>query len=476
MIPIILSGGSGTRLWPLSRSSYPKQFLAITDHKTLFQLTLDRITALRKEISDLQSPIIIANENHRFIVAEQLRQHNCKATAILLEPVGKNTAPAIAAAAEMALTTDEDPILLVLAADHVIKDQNAFNTSLKAGLEAAKAGKLVTFGVVPNAPETGYGYIKTPEKIEFSQGPKAYDVECFVEKPNKETAERYLVDGCYLWNSGMFMFKASTYLKELEKFSHNIALSAKNAFNHSTVDLDFIRLDREAFNVSPEDSIDYAVMEKTDKAVVVPLQAHWSDVGAWHSVWEVSPKDTHNNSIHGDVVLHNVSNSLVRAESRLVTMLGLEDVIVIETPDAVLVANKHEVQDVKKIIEQLKTQARPEVDSPRKVFRPWGHYDSINQGERYQVKCITVNPGQKLSLQMHHHRAEHWIIVSGTAKVRIDEKTVILSENQSTYIPLGSIHSLENPGKIPLELIEIQSGPYLGEDDIVRFEDIYGRS
>ena len=474
MIPVILSGGSGTRLWPLSRSSYPKQFLPITEDKTLFQLTLERIALLNTHLDNFQNPIIVTNENHRFIVAEQLRQQKI-AAKILLEPCAKNTAPAIAAAAELALSHGEDPILLILAADHIIQNQDAFNASISAGLLEAETGKLVTFGIVPTAPETGYGYIKVSEKLNINAPPSAQNIEEFVEKPDLETAKNYINSGCYLWNSGMFMFKASTYLNELKKFNPEIATSAKTAIEKSTKDLDFVRLDQEAFSTSPEDSIDYAVMEQTDQAVVVPLNASWSDVGAWNSVWEVSQQDHNGNVARGDVISHNTKNSLVHAESRLVTTLGVEDIIVIETADAVLVANKNNVQDIKKIVEKLKSQQRPEVDLHRKVYRPWGNYDSIDSGERYQVKCIVVNPGQKLSLQMHHHRAEHWIVVSGTAKIHKGKESFLLSENESVYIPLGEIHALENPGKVPLELIEVQSGSYLGEDDIVRFEDLYGR-
>lgn len=473
MIPVILSGGSGTRLWPLSRSSYPKQFLPITEKKTLFQLTLDRISQLNQSLANFQNPIIVTNANHRFIVAEQLRQHKVSAQ-ILLEPIARNTAPAIAAAAELALSHGEDPVLLILAADHLIEQQEAFNQAVAVGLSAAESGKLVTFGIVPTAPETGYGYIKTQQKLEHPDV-KSYPVAEFVEKPNRATAEQYISDGSYLWNSGMFMFKASTYLQELEKFNPEIVKNAKNAIQNSKNDLDFVRLDKASFEQCPEDSIDYAVMEKTEHAVVIPLNANWNDVGAWNSVWEVSQKDGNGNSIRGDVIAQDTRNSLIHAETRLVSTLGLENIVVIETADAVLVANQSKVQDIKKIVEKLKSTQRSEVDQNRKVYRPWGSYDSIECGSRYQVKCIVVNPGQKLSLQMHHHRAEHWIVVNGTAKVRKGDETVMLTENQSIYIPLGETHALENPGKVPLELIEVQSGSYLGEDDIVRFEDLYGR-
>lgn len=470
MIPVILSGGSGTRLWPLSRSSYPKQFLPITEEKTLFQLTLERISNLNQSLANFQNPIIVTNENHRFIVAEQLRLQKTSAQ-ILLEPVARNTAPAIAAAAELALSHGEDPVLLILAADHVIEEQEAFNQAVAVGLSAAESGKLVTFGIVPTAPETGYGYIKAQQKVEQSEL-KSYPVAEFIEKPNRATAEQYVADGSYLWNSGMFMFKASTYLQELEKFNPAIT---KNAIQSCKNDLDFIRLDKESFEQCPEDSIDYAVMEKTEHAVVVPLNANWNDVGAWNSVWEVSQKDENGNSLRGDVITQDTYNSLIHAETRLVSTLGVENIIVIETADAVLVADQSKVQDIKKIVEKLKSTQRCEVDVHRKVYRPWGSYDSIEHDSRYQVKCIVVNPGQKLLLQMHHHRAEHWIVVSGTAKIHKGQENFLLGENESVYIPLGEIHALENPGKVPLELIEVQSGSYLGEDDIVRFEDLYGR-
>jgi len=474
MIPVILSGGSGTRLWPLSRSNYPKQFLPITEERTLFQLTLERISNLNQSLINFHNPIIVTNDNHRFIVAEQLRQENVNAK-ILLEPVARNTAPAIAAAAQLALSYGEDPVLLILAADHVIQQQDAFNQSIQVGLAAAEAGQLVTFGVVPTSPETGYGYIKATGHIEKTQSTQAYPVEKFVEKPDLTTAQDYLAEGSYLWNSGMFMFKASVYLQELDKYNPAIAKNAQASVQNSKNDLDFIRLNKDHFEQSPEDSIDYAVMEHTDKAVVVPLCADWNDVGAWKSVWEVSQKDENGNSLRGDVIAQDTHNSLIHAETRLVSTLGLENIVVIETADAVLVADQSKVQDIKKIVEHLKSNQRSEIESHRKVFRPWGSYDSIEHGSRYQVKCIVVNPGQKLSLQMHHHRAEHWIIVNGTAKVRKGDETIILTENQSIYIPLGETHALENPGKVPLELIEVQSGSYLGEDDIVRFEDVYGR-
>ncbi|WP_295371284.1 mannose-1-phosphate guanylyltransferase/mannose-6-phosphate isomerase [uncultured Pseudacidovorax sp.] len=473
MIPVILSGGSGTRLWPLSRAGYPKQFLGLTEEQTLFQLTAARLAGLNGNAP--VRPLVVCNEGHRFIVAEQLREKGLSAHAIVLEPVARNTAPAIAAAAVTAMADGQDPVLLVLAADHAIPDTAAFHETVRAGLAAAEAGKLVTFGIVPTAPETGYGYISVANRIDAAAPVAPMAVQAFVEKPDLQTAQGYLEGGRHLWNSGMFLFKASAYLQELERFAPAIAKAAREAVEKGKKDLDFVRLDAEAFATSPEDSIDYAVMEKTDKAVVVPLRAGWSDVGAWNAVWEVSAKDAQGNAFRGDVVAHEVRNSHVHAEHRLVSVLGIQDVVVVETADAVLVASKSKVQDVKKIVEKLKADGRSEASAHRKVYRPWGAYDSIDHGDRYQVKCITVKPGEKLSVQMHHHRAEHWIVVSGTAKVQIGDKEILLSENQSTYIPLGVIHALENPGKIPLELIEVQSGAYLGEDDIVRFSDRYGR-
>ncbi|WP_304307100.1 mannose-1-phosphate guanylyltransferase/mannose-6-phosphate isomerase [Pseudacidovorax intermedius] len=473
MIPVILSGGSGTRLWPLSRAGYPKQFLGLTEEQTLFQLTASRLAGLNGNAP--VRPLVVCNEGHRFIVAEQLREKGLSAHAIVLEPVARNTAPAIAAAAVTAMAAGQDPVLLVLAADHAIPDTAAFHETVRAGLSAAEAGKLVTFGIVPTAPETGYGYISVANRIDAAAPVAPMAVQAFVEKPDLQTAQGYLEGGRHLWNSGMFLFKASAYLQELERFAPAIARAAREAVEKGKKDLDFVRLDAEAFATSPEDSIDYAVMERTDKAVVVPLRAGWSDVGAWNAVWEVSAKDAQGNAFRGDVVAHEVRNSHVHAEHRLVSVLGIQDVVVVETADAVLVASKSKVQDVKKIVEKLKADGRSEASAHRKVYRPWGAYDSIDHGDRYQVKCITVKPGEKLSVQMHHHRAEHWIVVSGTAKVQIGDKEILLSENQSTYIPLGVIHALENPGKIPLELIEVQSGAYLGEDDIVRFSDRYGR-
>jgi mannose-1-phosphate guanylyltransferase/mannose-1-phosphate guanylyltransferase/mannose-6-phosphate isomerase len=470
MIPVILSGGSGTRLWPLSRALHPKQFIKLLDDASLFQGTLERLRGLS---TGALAPIIVSNEAHRFIVAEQCRAIDVNPQAILLEPVGRNTAPAIAAAAIAATSKGDDPILLVLAADHAIKDIPAFEASIRAGQPAAEAGKLVTFGIVPTAAETGYGYIRVGEPTTTM---KPIAVEAFVEKPNAKTAQEYVSGGRHLWNSGMFMFKASVILAELEKHCPAVLTAARAAFDAAKTDLDFIRLDSAQFAASPDDSIDYAVMEKTDKAMVVPMDAGWSDVGAWGSVWATLDRDESNNAIKGDVITANVTNSYIHAEHRLVAGLGLDNMVIVETSDAVMVAPMDRVQDVKKLVDQLKAKKRSEVTAHREVFRPWGSYDSIDNGGRYQVKRITVKPGQKLSVQMHHHRAEHWIVVSGTATVLLGDKEILLTENQSTYIPVGVVHALENPGKIPLELIEVQSGAYLGEDDIVRFEDRYGRA
>ena len=473
MIPVILSGGSGSRLWPLSRSMRPKQFLGVTDAHSLFQLTLKRLEGTNGKLP--VRPIIVANADHRFLVGEQCREMGVTPADILLEPVARNTAPAIAAAAFAALASaakDEDPVLLVLPSDHVFADVPAFHRAVAVGLKAAEAGGMVTFGIVPTHAETGYGYVKAAQPLNPSA---AVPVEKFVEKPNLETAQAYLKDGGYTWNSGMFMFKASVFLSELLACHPTMHAACQAAWNASKKDYEFVRLDAEAFAKCPSDSVDYAVMERTKKAVVVPLDAGWNDVGAWSAVWQVLPQDAKGNAVRGDVILHDTKNSYVHADRRLVSLVGVQDLVVIETSDAVLVAHKDKAQDVKKVVDQLKAQKRSEVDLHREVFRPWGSYDSVDHGERFQVKRITVNPGAKLSVQMHHHRAEHWVVVSGTALVRIGDVEKMVTENQSVYIPVGVIHSLENPGKVPLHLIEVQSGSYLGEDDIVRFEDKYGR-
>lgn len=468
LFPIIMAGGSGSRLWPLSRQLNPKQFLPLADADfSMLQATIQRLDGLGAAL-----PRLICNEQHRFLAAEQLRLLGLEKANILLEPVGRNTAPAIALAALQACSESDDPILLVLAADHLIQDVDAFQTCIQTALPLAQDGKLVTFGIVPTHAETGYGYIE--QGIDVGIG--GFKVSRFVEKPDLVTAQEYLANGSYFWNSGMFMFRASRYLQELEAFRPDILAACRAALAGGSQDMHFTRVDEAAFAACPDDSVDYAVMEKTADAVMVPLDAGWSDIGSWAALWDVSDKDEQGNVFKGDVLNQRSNNTYVHADSRLVATVGLDDLVIVETKDAVLVAHKDHVQDVKKIVEQLKTGARTEHINHREVYRPWGVYDSVDNGHRYQVKRITVKPGAKLSVQMHHHRAEHWIVVSGTAKVTNGERTYLVCENESTYIPIGQIHALENPGVIPLELIEVQSGSYLGEDDIVRFEDKYGRA
>jgi mannose-1-phosphate guanylyltransferase/mannose-6-phosphate isomerase len=464
ILPVILSGGSGTRLWPLSREAYPKQFLALAGEQTMLQATWQRVAPIAG-----RPPLVVANEEHRFVAAEQLQQQGVQPQAILLEPVGRNTAPAIAVAALEATLDGGDPVLLVLPSDHVIADEAAFRAAVLSALPAAEDGKLVTFGIVPTGPETGYGYIKA------SSGDAVRAVDRFVEKPDTETAQQYVQSGQYFWNSGMFLFKASRYLAELETFQPEMLAASRNAWQLARRDTDFTRLDKDAFAAVPADSIDYAVMEKTADAVVVPLDAGWNDVGSWTALRDVSPQDADGNAHHGDVIAIDCRNTYAYGE-RLIALVGLDDVIVVETDDAVMVGRSDRMQEIKQVVARLKADARPEATWHRKVYRPWGAYDSIDNGERFQVKRITVKPGGTLSLQMHHHRAEHWVVVSGTAEVTRGDEVILLGENQSTYIPLGVTHRLRNPGKLPLELIEVQSGSYLGEDDIVRFEDTYGRS
>lgn len=466
ILPVIMAGGTGSRLWPLSRDLMPKQFLKLDGQLTMLQATVKRLAGV-----NALPPLVICNEEHRFIAAEQLRQIKQLDHNIILEPVGRNTAPAIALAAMAAVKKGQDPLLLVLAADHVIANTLAFEQAVAKAQQLATQDKLVTFGIVPTHAETGYGYICRGETVG-----DAFAVKRFVEKPDAATAQQYIASGNYYWNSGMFMFKASRYLAELKQHRLDIYTACEQAMLEVNPDLDFIRVNKDAFFACPDDSIDYAVMEKTNKAVVVPLNAGWSDVGSWSSLWDVSVKDENNNVLKGDVLSVASKNNYVFAETGLVATVGLENVVVVQTKDAVLVAAKDKVQDVKAIVQQLKGAGRTEHKIHREVYRPWGKYDSIDNGERYQVKRITVKPGEKLSIQMHHHRAEHWIVVSGTANVTVDGKDTLLSENQSIYIPLGAVHALENPGKIPLELIEVQSGSYLGEDDIVRFSDRYGRA
>jgi len=458
---VIMAGGSGTRLWPLSRAGHPKQFLALNGKETMLQATMKRLDSL-----NIDASVTICNEDHRFFVAEQLREIN-RLGSIILEPIGRNTAPAIALAA---LMDEGDPLLLVLAADHVIQDEAAFTTAVIKALALAEAGKLVTFGIIPSEPHTGYGYIKKGDEV--SGG---YLVNKFIEKPSSDVAQEYLNAGDYLWNSGMFLFKASRYLNELQKFRPDIFDACVASTDRVESDLDFMRVNKESFIECPSDSVDYAVMEKTADAVVVEMDAGWSDIGSWASLWDISKKDKNGNVSHGDVILHGTNNSFVRTDGKLVATVGVDNLIIVSTKDALMVAHKDSAQDAKIIVQKLKDDKRTEWELNREVCRPWGKYDAIDHGDQYQVKRITVYPGAKLSVQLHHHRAEHWIVVSGTAKVTNGDKTFLLSENESTYIPIGVVHALENPGKISLELIEVQSGSYLGEDDILRFEDIYGR-
>jgi mannose-1-phosphate guanylyltransferase / mannose-6-phosphate isomerase len=470
LTPVILSGGAGTRLWPLSRELYPKQLLALTGERTMIQQT-----ALRLEGLAAAAPVVVCNEAHRFLVAEQLRQLGIEPQAIVLEPVGRNTAPAIALAAHAALKAAGpkavvDPLLLVLPADHVIRDVPTFHKAVQAALGAAEQGQFVTFGIVPTTPETGYGYIH--------RGPASgtvYRIERFVEKPSAAVAKDFVASGDYYWNSGMFLFGARRYLEELGRLAPAIAGACADAFAAATADLDFTRVDKRLFGACPSDSIDYAVMEKTSDAVVVPLSAGWSDVGSWAALHEASEPDAHGNVARGDVIWEDSEGCYLYSESRLVSAVGLKDHVVVETKDAVLVAPRSRVQDVKKLVFRLKEQGRYEHSLHREVFRPWGSYDSIENGPRFQVKRLKVKPGAVLSLQLHHHRAEHWIVVSGTARITRGDEVFLLEENQSTYIPIGVQHRIENPGKIPLHIIEVQSGSYLGEDDIVRLEDHYGR-
>lgn len=469
-VPVIMAGGSGTRLWPLSRGNYPKQFLALTGADSLLQQTLLRLNGMPHH-----APLLLCHEDHRFIAAEQVRQLGITDAVILLEPVGRNTAPAIALAAFTAINAGDDPLLLVLAADHSITDIAAFQAAVAQAEAFAAQGKLVTFGIIPTHPETGYGYIRRGDRTA-----DAYYVQSFVEKPNQLTAEHYCQSGDYYWNSGMLMCKASVYLQHLQQFRADIYQACLAAAAKLRVDLDFIRIEQAAFTACPSESIDYAILEpltaqSQDQLVVVPLQAGWNDVGGYAALWQIADKDHNGNVLHGDVVTENSHNCLVRSEHQLTATVGVADLVVISTKDAVLVAHKDQAQQVAAIVAQLKAANRPEVTFHREVYRPWGKYDSVDQGERFQVKRITVKPGAKLSVQMHHHRAEHWIVVSGTAKVSLDGAEHFLTENQSVYIPITAVHGLENPGKVPLELIEVQSGAYLGEDDIIRFEDLYGR-
>jgi mannose-1-phosphate guanylyltransferase/mannose-6-phosphate isomerase len=479
LLPVILSGGSGTRLWPLSRETYPKQLHALTGDASMLQQTARRTDGLAGQVT-VRNPCVVCNAEYRFVTAEQLRAAGKPASGILLEPFGRNTAPALTLAALHATGDGTDPILLVMPADHVIARHDAFHAAVRQGLPAAHDGDIVTFGIVPTRAETGYGYLRLGQT---PNGAPLRPLAAFVEKPDVATARRYLASGDYLWNSGLFMMRASVWLAAIEHLNPTMAAACRAAMQGARHDTDFVRIDETAFAACPSDSIDYAVMEKLAGAPelgvaarVVAMDAGWSDVGAWDALWDVLPKDAAGNATRGDVVLEGSRDSLVVAGGRLVAGVGLDQLVVVETPDAVLVADKRHTQDVKKIVTRLKAEGHTLADTHRKVHRPWGWYDSIDAGERFQVKRIVVNPGARLSLQMHHHRAEHWIVVRGTAEVTNGDQVLMLTENQSTYIPLGHVHRLANPGKVPLEIIEVQSGSYLGEDDIVRFEDTYGRA
>ncbi|CAB5576418.1 Mannose-1-phosphate guanylyltransferase 1 [Citrobacter werkmanii] len=473
LIAVVMAGGTGSRLWPLSRELYPKQFLQLSGENSLLQTTLLRLLSLSCE-----TPLVITNEHHRFIVAEQLRQINQLRDNIILEPCGRNTAPAIALSAFSALKRNEqeDPLLLVLAADHIISKEKIFCDAIQKAIPIAENGSIVTFGIIPEYAETGYGYIERdsdvlslPDVAENS----FYRVKNFVEKPDRLTAEKYISSGNYFWNSGMFMFRATVYLEELKKYRPDIYSICEQVVSSSYRDLDFIRLPEEIFKDCPAESIDFAVMEKTDRCVVCPVDIGWSDVGSWQSLWDISEKTHTGDVCKGDVLTYNTRNNYIYSESALVAAVGVEDVVIVQTKDAILVSKKSDVQDVKKIVEMLKAQERSEYIAHREVFRPWGKFDAIDQGERYKVKKIIVKPGEGLSLRMHHHRSEHWIVLSGTAKVTLNDKTMLITANESIYIPLGATYSLENPGIIPLNLIEVSSGDYLGEDDIVRQKERY---
>ena len=468
IVPVILSGGSGTRLWPVSRESFPKQLWPLVSERTMMQET-----ALRANLPGFAAPIVVCNNEHRFLIAEQLRAAGISNARILLEPVGRNSAPAIAAAAVLVAEEDPDAVLWMMAADASITGNDALHAALAAASKAARSGQIVTFGMKPTAPETGYGYIETGAPLPGADG--VYAVARFLEKPDPETAARFVADGRHLWNSGMFVFTARTLLAEMERHAPDVLPSVRRAVAERKADLDFIRLDVEAFTACPSISIDYAVAERTDRAAVVPADLGWSDVGSWSALWDLGAKDAAGNVALGDVVLEGAENCYVRSDGMLAAVVGLKDAVIVVTADAVLAMHRGQSQDVKKIVERLKAAGRPEAVSHNRTYRPWGYYESLIQGDRFQVKRIVVTPGRQLSLQSHFHRAEHWVVVNGTAKVTRDAETLIVRENESVYLPLGCVHRLENPGRIPLTLIEVQSGAYLGEDDIVRLEDTYGR-
>lgn len=467
ILPVIMAGGTGSRLWPLSRELNPKQFLPLVNDQSMLQNTLTRLEGIEH-----QAPCLICNEEHRFLAAEQLRQMGLEDCPIMLEPEGRNTAPAIALAALNATANGEDPLLLVLAADHEIKDVAAFQQAVNQAIPLAEAGKLVTFGIVPDRAETGYGYIE--RGVSGDNG--SFSVARFVEKPDADTAAEYLTSGNYFWNSGMFLFRASMYLSELRDHDPEMVTHCERALSDTEQDMSFVRVDRAAFARCRSEAVDTAVMEKTQNAVVMPLDAGWSDIGSWSALWDIQQKDGDRNAIRGDVLSESSFGNFIQADHRLVAAVGVNDLVIVETKDAVLVAHKDQVQQVKAIVGQIKQQGRHEHFNHREVYRPWGFYDSILSDDRYQVKKISIKPGEKLSLQMHHHRSEHWIVVKGTARVTRGEESFLLTENESTYIPIGTRHCLENPGQVAVELIEVQSGSYLGEDDIVRFEDRYGRA
>jgi len=470
VIPVILCGGSGTRLWPISRDTYPKQFIPLVTEKPMLIDTIKRISARK----DFEPPVFISLDIHRFILLDELKKENITPKAIILEPEGKNTAPAVASAAIFLQKGEIDPIMIILPADHVISDDEKFNNCLNTAIEYAKKDWLVTMGITPDKPETGYGYIKKGASVDSAN--QCFGVDSFIEKPDIATAQRYLDSGEYLWNSGMFVFKSLVFLNELEKFSRDILNSCQEACEHAKTDLGFIRIDKQSFSKSSADSIDYAVMEKTHKAVVIPLEAGWSDVGSWKALYDFGEKDKNNNVISGDIIQEDTRDCLIRSEDRLVATLGIKNLIIVDTADALLVANKDQSQNIKSIVNELKDKGRNECFSHLEVFRPWGSYKNIAKGDRFLVKKIIVHPGAELSYQMHYHRAEHWVVVSGTAIVTKDGEEILLREDESIYIPLGVKHRLKNPGMIPLEIIEVQTGSYLAEDDIQRFDDIYGRS